>query len=71
MTREEAIEILNETQVVYFAPNGKKKVQEALDMAIEALSIKLQDEFNEICDNVEPKTFIADEWYRENFKREE
>lgn len=38
MTREEAIQILNETQVVYFAPNGKEKVQEALDMAIEALS---------------------------------
>lgn len=38
MTKEEAIGILNETQVVYFAPNGKKKVQEALDMAIEALS---------------------------------
>lgn len=38
MTREEAIGILNETQVIYFAPNGKKKVQEALDMAIENLS---------------------------------
>ena len=37
MTREEAIGILNETQVVYFAPNGKKKVQEALVMAIDAL----------------------------------
>lgn len=37
MTREEAITILTETQVVYFAPNGKEKVQEALDMAIEAL----------------------------------
>lgn len=37
MTREEAIEILNETQVVYFAPNGKAEVQEALAMAIEAL----------------------------------
>ena len=45
MTKEEAIEILNETQVVYFAPNGKKKVQEALDMAIEALQ--------------EPKTIIG------------
>ena len=38
MTREEAIAILTETQVVYFAPNGKQKAQEALDMAIEALS---------------------------------
>ena len=37
MTREEAIAVLNETQVVYFAPNGKAKVQEALDMAIDAL----------------------------------
>ena len=37
MTREEAITILTETQVVYFAPNGKEKVQEALNMAIEAL----------------------------------
>ena len=40
MTREEAIKILTETQVVYFAPNGKAKVQEALDMAIEALKDK-------------------------------
>jgi rubrerythrin len=38
MTREEAIAILTETQVVYFAPKGKEKAQEALDMAIEALS---------------------------------
>ena len=37
MTREEAIQILTETQVVYFAPKGKEKAQEALDMAIEAL----------------------------------
>lgn len=43
MTREEAIWILNETQVVYFAPNGKKKVQEALEMAIEALSAEYED----------------------------
>lgn len=42
MTREEAITILTETQVVYFAPNGKEKVQEALDMAIEALSAEVQ-----------------------------
>ncbi len=37
MTREEAIQILTEMQVVYFAPKGKQKVQEALEMAIEAL----------------------------------
>ena len=43
MTRQEAIEILTETQVVYFAPNGKAKVQEALDMAIEALSAEAVD----------------------------
>lgn len=38
MTRGEAIKILNETQVVYFAPNGKAKAQEALEMAIETLT---------------------------------
>lgn len=37
MTREEAIKILTETQVFYFAQYGKEKTQEALDMAIEAL----------------------------------
>jgi len=41
MKREEAIAILTETQVFYFAPKGKEKTQEALDMAIEALQTEL------------------------------
>ena len=46
MTREEAIAILTETQVFYFAPKGKEKTQEALDMAIEALSAEAVQEWN-------------------------
>ena len=45
MTREEAITILTETQVVYFAPNGKEKVQKALNMAIEALTDRPKGEW--------------------------
>lgn len=26
-----------------------------------------QDEFNKMCESARPTTFVADEWYRENF----
>ena len=30
-----------------------------------------QDSFNKMCESAKPKTFVADEWYRENFKGED
>ena len=84
MTREEAIDVLKQFRKVIGLNDDLKRALDKrdiplLDMAIEALKAdaeqtelpqyeEWQDLFDKMCESAKPKTFVADEWYRNTFK---